>query len=131
MTLMELTDHEAGIIVYNNNAVGVFNWSFMGDNEIPYYFCGSNVGFPLDNVFSGVKKRRVKDLRRQLPGSCWIDDGELVTDMDIIQDNNNDLPLIFGLVPDDHNVYTGDEGYGADVYRLTNGMKIICPLLWC
>ena len=35
MTLMELTGHEAGIIIYGDNSVGVFNWGNYDENRIP------------------------------------------------------------------------------------------------
>lgn len=125
MTLMELTNHEAGIIVYSGNTVGVFNWGNCDDNQIPVL---SPLGLPMpwpeaDDVFEDVTEAAVKDIRTVIPGRIWLEDGEAGTDLDIIYDEDGDLPRLFLEQLDDFEY----EGY---VYTLKDGRKIIVPDMW-
>ena len=125
MTLMELTNHEAGIIVYGGNTVGVFNWGTCDDNQIPVL---SPLGLPMpwpevDDVFDGVTEAAVKDIRTVIPGRIWLEEGEAETDLDIVYDEDGDLPRLFleDLDPVDC------EG---TVFSLRDGRKIIAPSMW-
>lgn len=70
-------------------------------------------------------------LRAALPGSIWLtdevdDDGTPIADcdMDIVSDENNDLPRLFlaaDLDPDE---------LVAHVYTLDDGTKVIAPAMW-
>lgn len=132
MTLMELTNHEAGIIVYGDNSVGVFTWGNYDENRIPILAPG---GIPMawpeaDDVFVGVTAEHFDDFRSEIPGTIWLENGETysdekvaVTDLDIVYDENNDLVRLFleDLEPVE---YTGT------VYTLLDGRKIIAPDMW-
>ncbi len=125
MTLFELTGHEAGIIVYGDNTVGVFNWGTYDDNQIPIL---SPIGFPMawpepSDVFGGFNETYSDDFRSEIPGSIWIEDGEVATDLDIVYDENNDLLRLFLENLD------ADE-YNGHIFTLKDGRKIIAPLTW-
>lgn len=80
------TNHEAGIIVYEDNAVGVFNWAECGDNCIPMLSpFGTPINWPVDvdDAAEIVHAGFVDDVREYLPGTVFLKDGELTTDMDI------------------------------------------------
>lgn len=129
MTLMELTGHESGIIVYEDNSVGVYNWGSCGDNQLPLL---SPLGWPMpwkegDDVFDGAEKAYCKDIRDELPGSIWnecSEDGhEAATDMDVVYDENFDLVRLF-LSELDESEYEGH------VFTLRDGRKVIAPAAW-
>lgn len=130
MTLMELTGPEAGIIVYGDNSVGVFNWGNYDENRLPILAPG---GIPMawpdaDDVFVGVAKAHLDDFRSEIPGTIWIDEvngDEAVagTDLDIVYDENNDLVRLF-LEELDPVEYSGT------VYTIEDGRKIIAPDMW-
>lgn len=125
MTLRELTNHEAGIIVYSGNTVGVFNWGNCDDSQIPVL---SPLGLPMpwpeaDDVFEDVTEAAVKDVRTVIPGRIWLEDGEAETDLDIVYDEYGDLPRLFLELLDEFEY----EGY---VYTLKDGRKIIAPDMW-
>lgn len=130
MTLMELTGHEAGIIIYGDNSVGVFNWGNYDENRIPILAPG---GIPMawpeaDDVFVGATEKRVNDIRDEIPGTIWVEEDygdEVVanTDLDIVYDELNDLARLFleDLDPMEYN---------GMVYTLKDGRKIIAPDVW-
>lgn len=125
MTLRELTNHEAGIIVYGGNTVGVFNWGNCDDNQIPVL---SPLGLPMpwpeaDDVFDDVTEAAVKDIRTAIPGRIWLENGEAETDLDIVYDPNNDLPRLFLEQLDKMD-------YECYVYTLKDGREIIAPDMW-
>lgn len=125
MTLMELTSHEAGIIVYGGNTVGVFNWGRCDDNQIPVL---SPLGEPMpwpeaDDVFDEAEETHVEDIRTVIPGRIWTEDGKAETDLDVVYDQENDLARLF-LADLDPVEY---EGY---VYTLKDGRKVIAPDMW-
>lgn len=104
MTLMQLTSHEAGIIVYPDGAVAVANWGQYDDDMLPILGpfgllipWRHEVGY-----LASSTHEHVADLRATLPGSMWLTDevdgdGEPIaeTDMDITADENDDLPRLF------------------------------------
>ena len=125
MTLMELTGHESGIIVYGDHTVGVFNWGTYDDNQLPVL---SPIGTPMawpegDDVFVGVTESHLDDFRSEIPGSIWKEDELVDTDLDIVYDENNDLVRLFfeNLDPMEYN---------GTVYTLHDGRKIIAPDMW-
>ena len=129
MTLIELTGHESGIIIYGDDAVGVFNWGRCGDNQLPLL---SPFGLPMPwpdagDVFDDVEEAHVKDIRDELPGSIWMEHGEdgdeAVTDMDVVYDEDDDLARLF------LDELDADE-YAGTVYTLTDGRKVIAPDMW-
>ena len=146
MTLQELTGQESGIIVfppYNNDyrnrpSVGVYNWSCCGceDEMLPILFLDRYVGIPWKSDMRLLEQAEgegvsVDDIRSELPGTIWVSkrEGEQIwceTDMDIVIDENNELPLLF----------VGEDGNGPKevtpgfVYTLRDGTKIIAPCDW-
>lgn len=113
MTLMELTNHEAGIVVWENGDVIVANWGNADDDQIPYLspVGGLVINWTVDGVFEGVKEERITNILEHLP-----------EEMTVLLDDNNDIPRLlsypekdrFGMVPD-------LEGY---CYTLKDGIKI-------
>ena len=93
MTLMELTGHEAGIVIYESGEVAVVNWGQYDDDQVPRLTPMLGMfGFPEDGILDNVPvSETVEDVRDILPGKVWMDDGELDTDMEILQDDNNDI----------------------------------------
>ena len=143
MTLMELTGHEAGIICYGDRTVGVYNWAQLEDDRIPMMGPADLViDWPEEGgVFSGATETHVDDLRTILPGSVWIDeDGNISTDLDIVHDDNNDLPWCYLCTTDDaadlsraighHGDICEPDWLSATVYILRDGRKVIAPDLW-
>lgn len=135
MTLYELTNHEAGIIVYggdNENSVAVYNWASCADNRIPITGpFGIVLSWPEeDDVFDGIETERFTDVRTLLPGSIWMTDETdnecriCDTDMDIVSDHFGDL---IRLVCDD----TLDESeYEGTAYKLRDGRVILVLDCW-
>ena len=144
MTLEELTGQESSIIVFppcnndyrNKRSVGVYNWSSCGDEMLPIMGLDQSVGLPWKSDMRFLEQAEgkgisVDDIRSVLPGTVWVSarEGEQIrceTDMDIIIDENNALPLLF----------VGEDGNGPKeatpgfVYTLQDGTKIIAPYRW-
>ena len=130
MTLMELTGHEAGIVIYESGEVAVVNWSQYDDNQVPRLapMLGM-MGFQSDGILDNVPTAEtIQDVRDILPGKIWIEDDEIETDMEILEDDNNDLTALFIKIDDYRNP---DEPTSAEVYTLNDGTKIIAPHEWC
>jgi len=125
MYLLQLTEHEAGIIVYGENTVGVWNWGLCDDDQIPALSpIREQMAWPEEaGVFDDVKSYRFSDVRNEIPGAIWIEDGEAKTDLDIVYDANGDLPRLFleKLTPAD---------YEGTAYVLKDGRKILALDMW-
>jgi len=129
MTLMELTGHEAGIVIYDSGEIAVVNWGQYDDNQVPRLapMIGM-MGFSEDGILENVpKSETVEDVRDILPGKVWIEDDEIETDMEILEDENNDLAALFIKIDDYRDP---DEPTSAEVYTLSDGTKIIAPHTW-
>ena len=127
MTLSELTRQDSGIVVHAGGGVMTVNWQSAGpphENALPYVL--SVTGEPLmmpheGDVFESVESRHAADIRDELPGSVWMENGEPETDMDIIYDPHG---VIGGLYLDEEEITAGA------VYKLSNGTVIIAPEGW-
>ena len=98
--LYEDTAHEAGIIIHGEEAVIVANWGSYGDNRVPMLLAPLGLmEWPIEDEDAKiVKLRDVEDIRDELPGKVWIDEGgNADTDMDIVSDENGDLSALFGI----------------------------------
>lgn len=132
MTLQELTGHESGIILYGGSSIAVCNWSGCDDDQIPMLspFGGAMLNWPAgDGAFEDAEEEETSDIRAFLPGSMWLEtneDGDDLygTDMDILYDENGDIPRLF----DDPTIT--DEDLCGVVYTLKDGRKIIAPDNW-
>lgn len=72
----------------------------------------------------------VDDVRDYLPGTVWVEDNELRTDMDIVYDVNYDIPALWGYGPS-ADVYNDiPKPYEGDIWDLTNGKRVITIDLW-
>ena len=126
------TKHEAGIIVYSGNSVAVYNWASCDDNRVPML---SPFGQPIEwlqNVADDATLVHVcsaDDVRDYLPGTVFMEDSELHTDMDIVYDANDDMPALFGFGPNASD-YDGDKPYKGDVWRLPGGETVITIDTW-
>lgn len=130
MTLFDLTHHEAGIIIYPDGGVAVLNWACCGDNSLPYTTSfGATIPWECeDGYLAPVECKHVDDLRTVLPGTVWLtaDGGEnriVDTDLNIIADDNNDLPQLFLREND-------PRALEANVYTLSDGTRIVAPDAW-
>lgn len=141
---IEVTGHEAGIIIYTNEnerseiVVASGYESSSSENALPVL---SQVGnFPIwwkePEDAELVLEKEVEDIRKEIPGSVWaIEDEEskIDTDLDIVWDEFNDIPAIFGFRAGDADpgLYS-KYGYSGKVYRLTSreDVKIIVPDFW-
>lgn len=136
MTLYDLTHREAGIIIYDDGSVAVANWLACGDDMVPHLapFGIGMIPFPVKaGLLESATFETVDDFRTVLPGSIWLTDetdneGNPVadTDLDIIHDQFNDLPIAF-LDPDNEGHFSGD--LSAVVYRIP-GYVIIAPYMF-
>ncbi len=104
-TLQELTSQESGIIIFEDNSVIVCNWSSFGDGQRPIFFVGGLVSWDCpellgkaDELLQSIPHERVSDIRDVLPGTYYDDDEteKLLTDMEVVFDQNYDLPALFG-----------------------------------
>lgn len=87
--LYEGTKHEAGIIIYENGEVGVFNWAGCNDNQIPLLSpWGDPINWPNDDDNELQKICEVDDVREYLPDK-----------LDVIYDANNDIAALLGADP--------------------------------
>ena len=136
MTLMELTGHEAGIIVYpDSKTVAVYWWGNCDDNQIPVM---SPLGEPMpwnegDGIFDGVSASAFKDARELIPGSVWLTDetdseGNRIadTDLDIVHDTFYDIPRMFL----GGEGYENPEDFEGKAYSLNDGRIILALDMW-
>lgn len=127
------TNHEAGIIVYEDNAVGVFNWADCGDNCLPMLSpFGTPINWPVDvdDEAEIVHIGFVDDVREYLPGTVFLKDGVLTTDMDIVYDRNDDIPGLFGFGPCAESYKKYEQPYSGDIWELPGGGKVITIPWW-
>lgn len=131
MNLPENTNHESGIIIYGDKTVGVYNWQSIGDNEIPMISpLGSPVNWKMDNDINIMHVAMVGDVRKYLPGTVWMEDGELKTDLDIVWDGHSDIPGLFGFGPAADAYRRYDCPYSGDIWELSNGWQVITIKFW-
>lgn len=128
MTLMDLTGHESGIVIYQDKTVGVYNWCSYDDDQFPII---SPFGTPIpwnedSGVFDGATVECVSDVRSLLPGTVWLEDGEAKTDMGIVYDGFGDLAGLFL----NSEYYTSPEDYVGEAYTLRDGRVILTVDLW-
>ena len=113
MTLLELTKHEAGILVYGNQIL-VDNWADCRDDVIPNTFIGFPVRFPKPE---GTIEAAVKTARRV---DHIIDEMPDAKSAEIDWDYNGDIPRI----------YSREDDEPGMVYELPDGGKLIVPDYW-
>lgn len=99
--LWDITGQGTGIIIYDDESVGVYNWEQLDDAQVPLLSpLGLPMGWPCSEMEGeiDVEATYVDDIRTILPGKCWYDDDEeaLDTDMDIVYDKYGDLPALYG-----------------------------------
>lgn len=134
MDLVQLTSHQAGIVVYSDGGIIVADWCCCGEDCLP-----SVAGFGLllqlpqePGYFEHVvSDEQCNDVRTVLPGSMWLTDevtdyGEHIadTDLDILYDPDGDAARLF-LSPD----ITPDDVSGR-VYTMRDGIKIVVLDSW-
>lgn len=141
---IEVTGHEAGIIIYTNEnerseiIVASGYGSSSAENALPVLSPVGNftIWWKEPNDAELVFDREVQDIRKEIPGSVWAVEGEedkIDTDLDIVYDQFDDIPAIFGFKAGDADPDLYKEyGYAGAVYHLTNrdDVKIIVPDFW-
>lgn len=120
------TGHEAGIILYGDDTVGAYNWSSFADGFIPMVSpFGFILPWPTDagEDIELVNVEHVDDVRSHLPGTVWMGEDGLDTDMDIVYDENYDIPALWGF-GQNADYYAGvDSPYAGDIWEIP-GEKI-------
>ena len=126
MTLVELTNHDAGIIVYESGAVAVLFWVELDDDCLPSYGpMGIRISFWSEKgIFDDAEFERVSDVRKAIPGSVWVESDGYHTDLDIMEDDSHDLIRLFT------DATLGPDDYEGVVYTLKDGTKIITLDMW-
>ena len=121
-TLNELTGQESGIVVYGNKNVLCCNWRGMDNYELPVLSpIGGLMGWRYDrSLFDGVESRRVDDIRTELPGTVWCEDGVAETDMDILWDYFYEISKLF----------IDDLKVSGTVYEIGDICTVIAPDEW-
>lgn len=131
--LFDDTNHEAGIIVYGDNSVGVYNWTSCSDHVLPLLSpFGTPINWPKD-VDDGAEITHVDhvdDVRNYLPGTVFDEGGQIATNMDIVYDENEDIPGLFGFGPAAGSYEGCENPYSGDIWTLPTGEKVITIDLW-
>lgn len=65
------------------------------------------------------------DIRHFIPGSVWLEDDELSSEMDVIHDENLDLAALFGFGPSASNYEGIENPYSGDKWGLPDGKTVI------
>ena len=99
MTLMELTGHEAGIIVYENGDVIVVNWNQCDDDCVPVLAPAGDmvINFPREGYIERAKESQFDDIRPILQGKTV-----LLDEFNDIERLMSDKPDKYGMMPDRH-----------------------------
>lgn len=99
MTLMELTGHEAGIIVYENGDVIVVNWNQCDDDCVPVLAPAGDmvINFPREGYIERAKKSQFDDIRLILHEKTV-----LLDEFGDIERLMSDKPDKYGMMPDRH-----------------------------
>lgn len=109
MTLMELTGHEAGIIVYQNGDVIVANWGQCDDDYMPALAPVGDmiINFPQEEGYiERAQESRFNDIRPILQ-----DKTILLDEFSDIARLMADKPDKYGMIPDRNgNKYTFEDG---------------------
>ena len=129
------TGNESGIIVYEDNAVGVFNWAALGceDNCLPMLSpFGTPINWPAaaDDNDEIVHIGFVDDVREYLPGTVFLEDRKLYTDMDIVYDEFDDIPALFGFGPHLESYNGREKPYSGDIWEIPGWGKVITIPWW-
>lgn len=115
MTLLELTGHEAGIIVYKNGDVIVANWGQCDDDYIPALAPVGDmiINFPQEQGYiERVKESTFDDIRPILQGK-----NVLLDEFNDIARLMTDKPDKFGMSPDRYgDKYTFEDGLEIYVF---------------
>lgn len=127
------TNHEAGIILYGDGTVGVFNWGQFDDGFIPMVgLVGLVVPWPFaaGEDVDLVHVAHVDDVREYLPGAVWMGEDGLETDLDIVYDEHDDIPALWGFGPIADNYSNMDRPYSGDIWDMPGGQRVITIDFW-
>lgn len=108
MTLKDLTGQSSGIVLYRDNTYMAISWDNYGTDALPAIFCGTIIALPrADGIFDGAERHIVNDYHDE------IDNAECVYALrDALEDIESGQPM------------------QAAVYPLTDGTRVIAPILW-
>ena len=130
--LVRDTGYESGIIIFEDNSVTVCNWLECDDNQLPFLLPISQSPIPwtLENEHKLVQVEKLDDIRTKLPGSFWVSDDKIETNMKINYDANNDLPALFGIYTNDviSQAYQNTNSYAGTVWQLNDSSIIIITI---
>lgn len=132
--LYENTHHEAGIILYGDKTIGVFNWGQFDDGFVPMVGpVGIVVPWPAgtaENDVELVYVTHADDVRDYLPGTVWMGEDGLETDMDVAYDQNDDVPALWGFGPAANAYSDMDNPYSGTIWDIPGGPRVITIDLW-
>lgn len=130
--LMSMTQHEAGVVVYDTDVV-VANWGQYDDGRLPMVAPGGIV-FPWPTEWDVAEEYHSDDIRGELPGEVIVDGNTAtIKGMTVFGDEFGDIPALWGI----------DTGLGAvlsdcptsgTIYKLRlsdgSGAVVIAPDEW-
>lgn len=127
------TNHEAGIILYGEDTVGVFNWGQFDDGFIPMVGpIGFIVPWPTDagDNTKLIHIAHVDDVREYLHGSVWATGDGLETDLDVVYDENGDIPALWGFGETASCYDDIERPYSGDIWEIPDECRVITIDLW-
>lgn len=130
--LVRDTGYESGIIIFEDNSVTVCNWLECDDNQLPFLLPISQSPIPwtLEDEHKLIQVEKLDDIRTKLPGSFWVSDDKIETNMKINYDANNDLPALFGIYTNDASsqAYKNVNSYAGTVWQLSDSSITIITI---
>ena len=133
--LVRDTGYESGIIIFEDNSVTVCNWLECDNNQLPFFLPISQSPIPwtLEDKHKLIQVEKLDDIRTKIPGSFWVSDDKIETNIKINYDANNDLPALFGIYTNDaiSQAYKNVNSYAGTVWQLSDSSITIITIDFC
>lgn len=130
--LVRDTGYESGIIIFEDNSVTVCNWLECDNNQLPFFLPISQSPIPwtLEDEHKLIQVEKLDDIRTKIPGSFWVSDDKIETNIKINYDANNDLPALFGIYTNDaiSQAYKNVNSYAGTVWQLSDSSITIITI---
>lgn len=93
---------------------------------------GAPINWPADSEEDAdlIHVGHVDDVRTYLPGSVWAGEDDLETDLDIVCDDNDDIPALWGFGPSAGVYADADRPYSGDIWDIPGGPRVITIDAW-
>ena len=77
-----------------------------------------------------IQVEKLDDIRTKIPGSFWVFDDKIETNIKINYDANNDLPALFGIYTNDaiSQAYKNVNSYAGTVWQLSDSSITIITI---